>query len=68
METGIIVPVVILSVMYQLAHITHNRRENLVLNVLVMSGRQYSLCLHRLKYPSQLYRCNVSLVMHEQNK
>lgn len=51
METGIIVPVVILSVMYKLAHITHSRRENLVLNVLITSGRQYSLCLHRLKYP-----------------
>lgn len=52
METGVIVPVVILSVMYKLAHITRNRRENLVLNVLIMSGGHYSLCSHRLKFPS----------------
>lgn len=35
MEIGIIV--VILSVIYKLAHITHSRRQNLVLNVFIMT-------------------------------
>lgn len=65
METGVIVPVVILSVIYKLAHITHNRRENRVLNI---NNDWWTLFTVVLTAASQLYRCNISLVTHKQNK